>query len=77
MYASNVDHANTDIKLCTFMFTSSWDVYVCILDAFDREYKLAYKSLLLTDKEFLHIADSPPTPTVMWCRKLFGHLDVT
>ncbi|XP_067929258.1 C-myc promoter-binding protein-like isoform X3 [Watersipora subatra] len=46
-------------------------------DAFDREYKFAYKKLLLTDKELLHITDSPPTPTVMWCRKLFGHLDVT
>ncbi|KAF6020013.1 hypothetical protein EB796_000285 [Bugula neritina] len=45
-------------------------------DAFDREYKLAFKRLELTDKLHLTKSDAPPSPTVMWCRKLYGNLEV-
>ena len=47
-----------------------------LVDAFDREYKLAFRRLPLTDRQYLHVTDFPPTPTVMWCRKLFGMLQV-
>ena len=47
-----------------------------LVDAFDREYKLAFRRLPLTDRQYLHVTDFPPTPTVIWCRKLFGMLQV-
>lgn len=46
-------------------------------DAFDREYKHAFKQLTPERRALLHRSDYPPSPAVMWCRKLFGQLEVS
>ncbi|XP_053128522.1 C-myc promoter-binding protein isoform X2 [Hemicordylus capensis] len=42
------------------------------IDAFDREYKMAYDRLMATQVESTHDFDKPPSTGVMECRRLFG-----
>ncbi|KAL2088331.1 hypothetical protein ACEWY4_015230 [Coilia grayii] len=42
------------------------------IDAFDREYKLAYDRLSPTQVKMTHNCDRPPSTGVMECRKTFG-----
>nr|XP_020444523.1 DENN domain-containing protein 4C isoform X2 [Monopterus albus] len=42
------------------------------VEAFDREYQLAYKELSPEQLKSLHRIDQPPTPSVQWCLKCFG-----
>ncbi|NWU49984.1 MYCPP protein, partial [Dromas ardeola] len=42
------------------------------IDAFDREYKLAYDRLTASQVKNTHNCDRPPSTGVMECRKIFG-----
>ncbi|KAF3836975.1 hypothetical protein F7725_004439 [Dissostichus mawsoni] len=42
------------------------------VEAFDREYRLAYDELSEEQLKSLHIIDQPPSPNVQWCLKCFG-----
>uniref|UniRef100_A0A8D0HBQ6 Uncharacterized protein n=1 Tax=Sphenodon punctatus TaxID=8508 RepID=A0A8D0HBQ6_SPHPU len=42
------------------------------LDAFDREYKMAYDRLTANQVKSTHNCDRPPSAGVMECRKIFG-----
>ncbi|XP_054456882.1 DENN domain-containing protein 4C isoform X2 [Anoplopoma fimbria] len=42
------------------------------VEAFDREYRLAYEELSAEQLKSLHIMDRPPSPSVQWCLKCFG-----
>nr|XP_019951066.1 PREDICTED: DENN domain-containing protein 4C isoform X3 [Paralichthys olivaceus] len=42
------------------------------VEAFDREYRLAYDELSPEQLKSLHPIDQPPTPSVQWCLKSFG-----
>uniref|UniRef100_A0A8D3D7L0 DENN domain-containing protein 4C n=1 Tax=Scophthalmus maximus TaxID=52904 RepID=A0A8D3D7L0_SCOMX len=42
------------------------------VEAFDREYRLAYEELSAEQLKSLHRIDRPPTPNVQWCLKSFG-----
>nr|XP_056721810.1 C-myc promoter-binding protein [Euleptes europaea] len=42
------------------------------IDAFDREYKMAYDRLTANQVKNTHNCDRPPSTGVMECRKLFG-----
>ncbi|XP_058480308.1 DENN domain-containing protein 4C [Solea solea] len=42
------------------------------VEAFDREYQLAYDQLSAEQLKSLHRIDKPPTPSVQWCLKCFG-----
>ncbi|NXK93866.1 MYCPP protein, partial [Formicarius rufipectus] len=42
------------------------------IDAFDREYKMAYDRLTATQVKNTHNCDRPPSTGVMECRKIFG-----
>ncbi|XP_041073879.1 C-myc promoter-binding protein-like isoform X4 [Polyodon spathula] len=42
------------------------------IDAFDREYKMAYDRLTPSQVKFTHNCDRPPSTGVMECRKTFG-----
>ncbi|XP_006881342.1 PREDICTED: DENN domain-containing protein 4C [Elephantulus edwardii] len=42
------------------------------IEAFDNEYRLAYKSLSSEILEKLQKIDAPPNTSVEWCRKCFG-----
>ncbi|XP_033903581.3 C-myc promoter-binding protein-like isoform X5 [Acipenser ruthenus] len=42
------------------------------IDAFDREYKMAYDRLTPIQVKFTHNCDRPPSTGVMECRKTFG-----
>uniref|UniRef100_A0A8D0ANR9 DENN domain containing 4C n=1 Tax=Sander lucioperca TaxID=283035 RepID=A0A8D0ANR9_SANLU len=42
------------------------------IDAFDREYRLAYNELSAEQLKSLHRIDRPPSPSVQWCLKCFG-----
>uniref|UniRef100_A0A3Q3G6T3 DENN/MADD domain containing 4C n=1 Tax=Labrus bergylta TaxID=56723 RepID=A0A3Q3G6T3_9LABR len=42
------------------------------IDAFDREYRLAYDELSAEQLKSLHRIDQPPSPSVQWCVKCFG-----
>ncbi|XP_029310522.1 LOW QUALITY PROTEIN: DENN domain-containing protein 4C [Cottoperca gobio] len=43
------------------------------VEAFDREYRLAYDELSEEQLKSLHRIDQPPIPSVQWCLKCFGH----
>ncbi|KAM8804795.1 C-myc promoter-binding protein [Eudromia elegans] len=42
------------------------------IDAFDREYKMAYDRLTANQVKHTHNCDRPPSTGVMECRKIFG-----
>ncbi|KAI3376500.1 hypothetical protein L3Q82_016952 [Scortum barcoo] len=42
------------------------------VEAFDREYRLAYDELSAEQLKTLHRIDRPPSPSVQWCLKCFG-----
>uniref|UniRef100_A0A8D2LU09 DENN domain containing 4A n=1 Tax=Varanus komodoensis TaxID=61221 RepID=A0A8D2LU09_VARKO len=42
------------------------------IDAFDREYKMAYDRLTASQVKSTHNCDRPPSTGVMECRKIFG-----
>uniref|UniRef100_A0A8C9VXY8 DENN domain containing 4A n=1 Tax=Scleropages formosus TaxID=113540 RepID=A0A8C9VXY8_SCLFO len=42
------------------------------IDAFDREYKMAYDRLTPSQVKLTHNCDRPPSAGVMECRKIFG-----
>ncbi|XP_074809552.1 DENN domain-containing protein 4C [Natator depressus] len=42
------------------------------IEAFDSEYRLAYKSLTTEVLEKMQKIDAPPSSSVEWCRKCFG-----
>ncbi|XP_030578455.1 DENN domain-containing protein 4C isoform X2 [Archocentrus centrarchus] len=42
------------------------------VEAFDREYRLAYDELSAEQLKSLHCIDRPPAPSVQWCLKCFG-----
>ncbi|XP_026176293.1 DENN domain-containing protein 4C isoform X2 [Mastacembelus armatus] len=42
------------------------------VEAFDREYRLAYDQLSTEQLKSLHHIDRPPAPNVQWCLKCFG-----
>ncbi|XP_034425331.1 DENN domain-containing protein 4C isoform X1 [Hippoglossus hippoglossus] len=42
------------------------------VEAFDREYRMAYDELSPEQLKSLHRIDQPPTPSVQWCLKSFG-----
>ncbi|XP_035531264.1 DENN domain-containing protein 4C isoform X1 [Morone saxatilis] len=42
------------------------------VEAFDREYRLAYDELSAEQLKSLHRIDRPPIPSVQWCVKCFG-----
>ncbi|XP_044039653.1 DENN domain-containing protein 4C isoform X1 [Siniperca chuatsi] len=42
------------------------------VEAFDREYRLAYDELSAEQLKSLHRMDRPPSPSVQWCLKCFG-----
>ncbi|XP_068569583.1 DENN domain-containing protein 4C isoform X2 [Cebidichthys violaceus] len=42
------------------------------VEAFDREYRLAYDELSAEQLKSLHRIDLPPSPSVQWCLKCFG-----
>ncbi|KAM4611923.1 DENN domain-containing protein 4C isoform 1-T2 [Polymixia lowei] len=42
------------------------------VEAFDREYRLAYDELSPEQLKALHRIDQPPSPNVQWCLKCFG-----
>ncbi|TNN83909.1 DENN domain-containing protein 4C [Liparis tanakae] len=42
------------------------------VEAFDREYRLAYEELSAEQLKSLHRIDEPPSPNVQWCLKCFG-----
>ncbi|XP_018546279.1 DENN domain-containing protein 4C isoform X2 [Lates calcarifer] len=42
------------------------------VEAFDREYRLAYDELSAEQLKSLHRIDRPPSPSVQWCLKCFG-----
>uniref|UniRef100_A0A8D0AKD0 DENN domain containing 4C n=1 Tax=Sander lucioperca TaxID=283035 RepID=A0A8D0AKD0_SANLU len=42
------------------------------VEAFDREYRLAYNELSAEQLKSLHRIDRPPSPSVQWCLKCFG-----
>ncbi|XP_034532128.1 DENN domain-containing protein 4C isoform X2 [Notolabrus celidotus] len=42
------------------------------VEAFDREYRLAYDELSAEQLKSLHCIDRPPIPSVQWCLKCFG-----
>ncbi|XP_022614464.1 DENN domain-containing protein 4C isoform X1 [Seriola dumerili] len=42
------------------------------VEAFDREYRLAYDQLSAEQLKSLHRIDRPPTPSIQWCLKSFG-----
>uniref|UniRef100_A0A8C2Z6Q0 DENN domain containing 4C n=1 Tax=Cyclopterus lumpus TaxID=8103 RepID=A0A8C2Z6Q0_CYCLU len=42
------------------------------VEAFDREYRLAYDELSAEQLKSLHRIDEPPSPNVQWCLKCFG-----
>ncbi|XP_041820417.1 DENN domain-containing protein 4C isoform X1 [Chelmon rostratus] len=42
------------------------------VEAFDREYRLAYDQLSTEQLKSLHCIDRPPSPSVQWCLKSFG-----
>uniref|UniRef100_A0A3Q3G2P3 DENN/MADD domain containing 4C n=1 Tax=Labrus bergylta TaxID=56723 RepID=A0A3Q3G2P3_9LABR len=42
------------------------------VEAFDREYRLAYDELSAEQLKSLHRIDQPPSPSVQWCVKCFG-----
>ncbi|KAM6960171.1 DENN domain-containing protein 4C isoform 3-T3 [Tautogolabrus adspersus] len=42
------------------------------VEAFDREYRLAYDELSTEQLKSLHRIDQPPSPSVQWCLKCFG-----
>ena len=46
------------------------------LDAFDREYRLAFTRLSTGELKRLQRDDRPRTDNVMWCRKVFSDLEV-
>ncbi|XP_013393388.1 C-myc promoter-binding protein [Lingula anatina] len=45
-------------------------------DAFDREYKLAFRKLTPKDISRLQTDDRPPNASVIWCRKMFSELEI-
>ncbi|XP_028284713.1 DENN domain-containing protein 4C isoform X3 [Parambassis ranga] len=42
------------------------------VEAFDREYRVAYDELSQEQLKSLHRIDRPPSPSVQWCLKCFG-----
>uniref|UniRef100_A0A671YX96 DENN domain containing 4C n=1 Tax=Sparus aurata TaxID=8175 RepID=A0A671YX96_SPAAU len=42
------------------------------VEAFDREYRIAYDQLSTEQLKSLHRIDEPPTPSIQWCLKSFG-----
>lgn len=42
------------------------------IEAFDREYRLAYDELSPEQLKSLHRIDRPPSPSIQWCLKCFG-----
>uniref|UniRef100_A0A7N6FI04 DENN/MADD domain containing 4C n=1 Tax=Anabas testudineus TaxID=64144 RepID=A0A7N6FI04_ANATE len=42
------------------------------VEAYDREYRVAYDQLSTEQLKSLHRIDQPPTPSVQWCLKCFG-----
>uniref|UniRef100_A0A2K6SQ95 DENN domain containing 4A n=1 Tax=Saimiri boliviensis boliviensis TaxID=39432 RepID=A0A2K6SQ95_SAIBB len=48
------------------------DEYTILLDAFDKEYKMAYDRLTPSQVKSTHNCDRPPSTGVMECRKTFG-----
>ncbi|XP_066576519.1 DENN domain-containing protein 4C [Amia ocellicauda] len=42
------------------------------IEAFDREYKVAYDELSPEQLKALHIIDAPPGSSIQWCLKCFG-----
>ncbi|XP_044196580.1 DENN domain-containing protein 4C isoform X1 [Thunnus albacares] len=42
------------------------------VEAFDREYRVAYDELSTEQLKSLHRIDRPPSPSIQWCLKCFG-----
>ncbi|XP_037613819.1 DENN domain-containing protein 4C isoform X1 [Sebastes umbrosus] len=42
------------------------------VEAFDREYRMAYDELSAEQLKSMHRIDRPPSPSVQWCLKCFG-----
>nr|XP_014348605.1 PREDICTED: DENN domain-containing protein 4C-like [Latimeria chalumnae] len=42
------------------------------IEAFDREYRLAYEQLSTEQRKMMHKIDVPISSNVEWCRKTFG-----
>lgn len=49
---------------------------VAIADSFDREYKRAFNDLSPRDAKSVRGSDRPPNMRVLWCRRLFGDLEL-
>ncbi len=47
-----------------------------VADSFDREYKRAFNDLSPRDMTRVRVNDRPPNMTVLWCRRLFGDLEL-
>jgi hypothetical protein len=46
-------------------------------DAFDCEYREAYKTLVQSEaKELMKMSDKPPNNIAVWCRRLFSPLQI-
>lgn len=55
-----------------FCQSENFTISFASLDAFDREYKLAYDRLTPSQVKLTHNCDRPPSAGVMECRRTFG-----
>lgn len=51
-------------------------IFIFTLDAFDSEYRKAYRRILASNlpKEVVKLADMPPDSVAIWSRRLFSPL---
>ena len=52
------------------------DCVVIFVDAFDREYRLAFSQLGHRDLARLRVYDRPPNNAITWCRRIFSDLEL-
>ena len=49
-------------------------VSLFFVDAFDREFKLAYNSLNIKDKRMMRSYDQSPNMSTIWARTMFNEM---
>ena len=54
---------------------NDFEIFLLILDAFDNEYRDAFKTLLKSEtQELIKSSDKPPNNLTVWFRRLFSPL---
>ena len=58
------------------MVLYNFTIFLIFVDAFDREYRLAFSQLGHRDLARLRVYDRPPNNAITWCRRIFSDLEL-